>query len=326
MSSLWHDTLQEAWTELGQHPPQARQFRTRRLSYELALDAYAALRSVDDAPCLLIDAEAQPDSLFEVGGMRLGVTANEQGPMMVLSLEDGTRIDLFTTLCGDAISASTFAELGNELAYFLARLDAWRRFLRERRSRLSREETIGLIGELLILERLVSINPAAQNSWKAPDDGLHDFVQNGHAVEVKASLGPASAIRISSLDQLETTGLRRLDLLHVRLIEAPDGRSMEGLIANIAVLLPDEMARRSFENALLRRGLMPDDMASRSQPLFQLREISGYTIDDLFPRLTRSAVPPAVTDASYALDLRTISGLSADSADILDLFCRQDSA
>jgi hypothetical protein len=202
-------------------------------------------------PCLVIDAAPQADSLFEVGGMRLGIVADEKGPLMVLSLEDRTRIDLFTTLCADAVSASTLANPGDELAYFLARLDAWRRFLRERRNGLSRQETIGLIGELVILERLVSANPDTQTCWEAPDNGLHDFQKDGHAVEIKASLGPSSTIRISSLDQLETTGLRRLDLLHVRLIEAPDGKSVETLIADVVQHLPDESSRRSFENALL---------------------------------------------------------------------------
>lgn len=323
MNPLWHDILQDAWAELRRHPPQARQFRTRRISNDVSLNVYAGLRAVDDAPCLLIDAEVQPEALFEVGGMQLGITADETGSMIVLSLEDSTRSDLFTTLCSDAISASTFAEPGQELSYFLVRLDAWRQFLRERHKGLSRAETIGLIGELLVLEKLISIDPAAQSCWEAPEDGLHDIQHAGHAIEVKGSLGPASTIRISSLDQLETAGLRRLNLLHVRLIEAPDGRSLENLITDITALLPDAAARRSFENALLRRGLMPDDTISRSRPVFQLRDIVAYDVNDGFPRLTRASTHPAVTDASYTLDIRAISGMAVDSAEVFDAFLRK---
>ena len=326
MSSVWQDVLREAWIDLSRNPAQSRQFRTRRLSTELPLDAYAALRAVDDSPCLLLEATVQSDVLFEVGGMRLGVVAGERGPLLILSLEDRDRIDLFTTVCADAVAAAAAASAAEALALFLARLGAWRRFLRERRSGLSREETIGLIGELVVYDQLLAVSPGAQTTWQAPDDGLHDFQRNGHAVEIKTSLGPSSTIRISSLDQLEPSGLRRLDVLHVRLIEAPDGTSIKDLVSGITQRLPDEPSRRAFDNALLRRGLMPDDEAARSRPWVQVRSIDGYTVGANFPRLSRSAVPAAITDATYVLELRAIASHAADAAAILREFLEGGSA
>lgn len=226
MSSSWHEALRTAWTELARYPAQNRQFRTRRLSENLPVDAYAALRAVDDAPCLLIEASPPGEVSFEVGGMRLGIVAGERMPLLVLSLEDRDSLDLFSTVCADALAASD-TDRSTALADFLARLDAWRRFLRERRSGLSRNETVGLLGELLVLTELLQISPAALDHWKSPDDGLHDFEHGGHALEIKTSLGPAASVRISGLDQLENSGLRRLDLLHVKLIEAPDGASLD---------------------------------------------------------------------------------------------------
>jgi hypothetical protein len=319
MSSAWQEVLRKAWTELRLHPAQTRQFRSQRVSSTLALDAYAALRAADDAPCLLIHATARLDALFEVGGMRLGVTAGERGPLLVLSLEDRDRIDLFTTVCADALSASDVVGADSS-SEFLARLEAWRRFLRERRTGLSHEETVGLIGELTVLERVLRADAHAQSTWEAPTDGLHDFQRNGHAIEVKTSLGPSSGIRISSLDQLDTSGLRRLDLLHVRLIEAPDGRSLQNLVDAIAAALPDEPSRRAFENALLRRGLMPDDTAARSRPRVEVRAIECYAVGNTFPRLTRSVVPSAVSDALYTLELRRIADHAFDPVAVLGMF------
>lgn len=174
MSTSWPDELRTAWGMLREHPAQAREYRTRPLTGEFPLDAYAALRAADDAPCLLIRSEAPPGSLFEVGGMRLSVDRDERGTLLLLSLEDTARSDLFTTVCADALAAA-----GNDaeeaLDLFLVRLDAWRRFLRERHAGLSREDTVGLIGELVMLERLLSSRPDFLASWKAPEDGLHDF-------------------------------------------------------------------------------------------------------------------------------------------------------
>lgn len=326
MTLIWQDALDEAWIELARHGPVSRQFRTRRLSDDLGLDIFAALRDVDDAPCLVIDAKVSPESLFEVGGMRLSVAPGDRGPLLVLSLEDSTRKDLYRTICADAIFAAASGGDGSELAAFLTRLDAWRRFLRDRHAGLSREETIGLLGELFILEGLVSRTAEIWTSWAAPDNGLHDFHVGGHSLEVKTSLRPSFQVRISSLDQLETDGLRRLDLLHVRLIEAAEGRPVADLISDIAARLADDGARRAFDNALLRRGLMPDDTVARTRPRVQLRSIDSYRVDAGFPRITRSALSPAIVDATYMLDLRAVAGFAAEIETVIDDYCREPAA
>lgn len=319
MNSSWPEALRTAWAELAQNPPQNRQFRTRRLSEDLLIDAYAALRAVDDAPCLLIEASPPAEIGFEVGGMRLGIVAGERMPLLVLSLEDRNSLDLFTTVCGDALAASD-TDRKTALTDFLARLDAWRRFLRERRIGLSRNETVGLLGELLVPTELLQAWPAALGCWKSPDDGLHDFEYGGHALETKTSLGPAASVRISGLDQLDNAGLRRLDLLHVKLIEAPDGVSLELVVARIKGLLKGEAAVRAFDNALLRRGLTPDDAAARTAPRVQIRTVDSYNVDAGFPRLERASLPQAITEAEYTLDVRALSPFAADTSEVLRLF------
>src|SRR5262249_18405531 len=90
--------------------------------------------------------------------------------------------------------------------------------------------------------------------------------------------------------------------------------------------LPDDASRRALENALLRRGLMPDDDTARATPRVHLRSMDAYTVADGFPRLTRSTLPVAITEASYTLDVRAISPFSADSATVLDRFLHGDQA
>lgn len=322
MSVEWQEILRAAWAELSRHPARTRQFRTQRLSPTLELGAYAALRAADDSPCLLIEADVAPASLFEVGGMRLNTYPGDNGRLLVLTLEDAGRADLFATVCADAVAAAANAPSDEALPQFLARLDAWRRFLRERRAGLTRNETVGLLGELLLLERLVQADGSMLSTWTSPDDGLHDFLVRGQALEVKTSLGAASAIRISTLDQLDPSGLRRLDLVHVRLVETPDGRSLGHVIATVERVLPDESARRAFANALLRRGLMPDDLAARSAPLVDVRAFSAYAVGQSFPKLVRTTVPAAVQDAEYSLELRAIDAYAIDFEAVATEFTR----
>lgn len=316
----WEQALRGAWTELALHSPQARRFRTRRLSAELRLDAHAGLRATDDAPCLVIEAAAPADTFFEVSGMRLYPATSDESPLLVLSLEEPVGIDLFATVCADALQAATGAPQVEGLAFFLARLHAWRHFLRERRSGLTRNETVGLIGELVVLRRLVQEDARLLDKWTAPDDGLHDFEQAGHALEVKSTLGPAATLHISSLDQLDTSGLRRLDLLHVRLVEAPEGECLVDIIQGIISCLAEDAARRDFDNALLRRGLLPDDAGARESPRASVRTLTAFTVEKNFPRLVRSSVPLAVAEAEYTLELRGIDAHSVEADIVLAAF------
>jgi hypothetical protein len=261
-----------------------------------------------------------PETLFELGGMRLSTTADQSGPFLVLSLEDESRRDLFSTICADVVSAAAQIGTTDPLNQFVARLIAWRQFLRERRIGLSRLETIGLIGELIVLEELLAASPDSLSAWQAPDDGLHDFQRYGQALEVKTGLGPSSSITISKLDQLDAAGLRQLELLHVRLVEAPGGRCLRDIVTAIDNMLPNEASRRAFANALLSRGLMPDDDAARLTPRIQQRSIDAYSVSEGFPRLLRENLPTAITEATYTLDVRSIAAFAADTTATLGAF------
>jgi hypothetical protein len=321
---IWLDALNDAWDELANTPPIAQQFRSKLISTGVPLDILAGMRAADSAPCLMLQTTPAADALFELGGMRLTTVPDPTGTFLVLSLEDRSRRDLFGTICADVVAAAAQTSGADALDQFIARLDAWRHFLRDRRDGLSRWETIGLIGELVILERLVRIQPSSLEAWEAPQDGLHDFVHVGHALEIKTSVGPAATLTISKLDQLESADLRRLDLLHVRLIESQDGLALGDLIAVISDQLTGYAARRIFENAILRRGLLPGDEVARSAPKVQVRTIDSYTVTDGFPRLLRSELPNAVTEATYTLEVRAISPFLASTATVLDAFLQGD--
>jgi hypothetical protein len=318
LTDSFTDVLRAAWTALAIHPPRLREYRSQPLGSRVPLDVYAALRAADNAPCLLIRSQASVEALFEVGGMRLTVDRDERGPFLVLVLEDSVRSDLFTTVCADAITAAG-TEVDGALDRFLARIDAWRRFLRDRHAGLSRKDTIGLIGELVVLETILSRRADFLTAWKAPEDGLHDFEARGHALEIKTGLGAASYFTISSLEQLDTSGLRRLDIIHVRLVEDPEGRTLGDLVQSVDGML-DDQSRRSFANQVLRRGLMPDDEVARSRPRVRVRSLDAYLVQPAFPKLLLTSVPAGIVSASYAIELRAISNHATDIETSLSVF------
>lgn len=305
--------LEVLWSRLATTGKVDRRFVSLRIDDAGMLDVHAALRTADRGPCLLFDlrdATSIGDIEFEVGGMRCARAPAEIGQSVVLSLEDAARRDLFATLCADVIGYAANESRPQALAAVLTRLDAWRLFLRSIGDGMSRSEIIGLIGELRVLHDLLAENTALLPTWRAPDDGIHDFEHLGHAVEVKSTVGPGSRVTISRFDQLDDAGLDRLDLVHVRLHETPQGECVDDLVAAILTMLPDMEARRHFSNALLRRGLSPDDRHARSGLRVSPYETAAYHVGASMPRIVRAEVPAAITEVSYALDLTHLTSFA----------------
>lgn len=320
--------LLAAWTALEAVAPGDRLFRSRRLDQPQSMDVRVGLRETDGAPCLIVRPKGGDGvlTLFETAGLRLSRAADPSGNLLVLSLEEPSRRDLFAEVCSDVLRAMGRSEVEGDtdlLPELGARLAAWRAFLRDQSGGLSRQEMVGLIGELLVLEALLAGSVESLNVWKSPDDGLHDFEARGHALEVKTSLGAARRLHVSMLDQLDAAGLASLHVAHVRLIEQREGGTLGALVERIAGQLASDRDRRLFANALLRRGLAPgtaDDLE-----LFVRHDGTDfYAVREGFPCLSRARVPGGIAEAAYQIEVQALTGFRADARDVITLLGGQD--
>lgn len=314
--------LDDLWQRLAFAGASQRQYRSLRAPDAGALDVHVAVRTLDGARCLLFDmpVTGKDDAGFETGGLRLTRVPVDDRIAFALLLEDAARSDLFTTICADVITFADADDPDRALRLVMERLEAWRQFLQSLPGGMSRQETIGLIGELHVLAEVLARDPALLPAWRAPEGGLYDFENAGHAIEVKTTLGPGWRVTISTIEQLDPAGLAQLDLIHVRLFETPAGSSLDELIDRIAALLSDEGDRRAFSNALLQRGLAPDDRASRSGLHTALQQMTRYAIDEDFPRMRRADIAGAIVDLQYVLDLAQLQGAAGPAAMTLDGF------
>jgi hypothetical protein len=317
--------LEALWERLLPAGAGQRQFRSIRVPDTGKLAVHAAARIADGARALLFDIPvgSAPDAGFEASGLRLHRISTDDGQSMALLLEDATRRDLFSSLCSDIISFASAAEQDDGLSPVLDRLDAWRTFLRAIGGALGRSEIIGLMGELHVLEALVEIDPSLLSTWAAPMNGLHDFEFSGYALEVKATLGPGWRATINSLDQLDTRGLDRLDLAHVRLFESDAGSTLQDQIDRIEGLLSHRSTVRDFSNSLLQRGLAPDDQVARTALRACVEQVHAWTVEDEFPRLRREQLPSGIINATYQIDLRQLDAFAVPQDQMFEHFRRR---
>lgn len=186
----------------------------------------------------------------------------------------------------------------------IATLDDWRALLRRSLEGLSRDEVIGIIGELEVMALLAAVDPAAAvTGWNGPAGAVHDFSRNGQDIEVKAtSAVNANSVRISNLDQLDPNTSASLHLAVVHLASSTDAADIDARIeALIALGVPADALETGLADLGYFRG-MKLSVPTR----YALREVRWWNVGDGFPGLRSSDI-----------DNSRLMGIDAVSYDLL---------
>lgn len=213
---------------------------------------------------------------------------------------------LFSTVAAEMIEAVPGS--ANASAACRRILDRWRELLeRVPTIRLSDEELIGLLGELLVLRDLLKRSPDAVNLWWGPvDRDRHDFRGNSKAIEVKSTRSrQGRRCQIHGHDQLEVPADGELYLSFLRFEPDNRGLSLPGIVGELRELTAD---RAELERRLALAGIPAGTEAEYREQSFTPVERRMYQVDGDFPRIVSETfaggAPPAnVTDIRYKIDL-----------------------
>ncbi len=189
------------------------------------------------------------------------------------------------------------------LEAFSETLAVYRSILTER-SRMSTTTEIGLFGELLVLQALISTGAATATAWRGGLGEEHDFGLPDVDVEIKTTTGEHRHHWIHGLSQLVNTGATPLWLVSLQITRAGDGAgaTLAGLI-DLVLAVADETTRGPIEKNLREvgwreetRDLFDERWRLRSAPL-------ALPVDDSLPRITPDVLERADLDTSGLLDV-----------------------
>ena len=282
---------------------------------EAILSGFAAASSIADG------------DLPRGGGFLVERVRKLEGPrtaaVIALTREPAASLELFTAMVenvSDLLQRHGNSAPARLLQLFISRIRAWQSFMsRPNSARMSDESEMGLLGELVVLEALLGIGvsePDALGCWQGPFDGLHDIAFEGGAIEVKTTLASSGfPVRISSLEQLDEAIVPLLFLAGVRATLSASGETLPERIARIRKRLASNL-RSGFDMRLLHAGYDPA-LADEHVRRFVCAELRLLEIGDDVPRLSRSALPPAIRAAAYDLDLDLIDAARPDLASAL---------
>ena len=205
--------------------------------------------------------------------------------------------------------------IGSTLVAALGRAIDSHRDLIAGRGALSAEAELGLVGELLLLERLAETSgmDAALAWWMGPFKEEHDFAFPDANLEVKTTSSERRAHVIHGLAQLAPTSGIPLYLVSVQVTRSSPGvgRTLTELIGNIRTVGGGYSSE--LEVRLLRCGWRDDDSGLYGTHWMLRSAPRAYLVDDVFPALTPHRIEKdipnfgLVSDVSYRVDVANLN-------------------
>ena len=223
------------------------------------------------------------------GGLALAVwTANESlfRPFFSLLLEIADAVQLERQPPQDAVHVA---------------IGRFARVIR-RESVFSLEQTLGLWGELFVLEHLLHREgTAAINCWHGWRGDQHDLRIAGTELEVKTTLSASPEHLINGVEQLVASEGHNLYLVSLQLTRSSQGRSLPERVDRIkSLLIPDPIAAGVFDEALSKLHLTSSRLAASLDQFTLRREPWLVPVDGRLPRLTPEVLLPVLGSDVYA--------------------------
>ena len=255
-----------------------------------------------------------PHSLPHGKGFDLGLFDVDGERYLGLSRASHGALELFEAMLSNVIDYALSDErVSHSILFrrFLDRVRDWQTFMSRGRNGLSRQDEVGLVGELFLLKTLLDSNLPSESIidwWKGPLHGTHDFHINGGAIEVKTTTSTDSfVVDVFDIAQLDPSSVDRLYLFGVGLTLSEEGDSLPGIVDNIrGFLRGSQSGLMLFDKCLVYAGYR-DEHAKHYTSKYVLSRLIGLEVTEQFPSLKRGSIPVEVFDVKYRLDLDALT-------------------
>ena len=191
-------------------------------------------------------------------------------------------------------------------------LNRWKKMFKiSKKSTLSKEVRMGLLGELIFLKNILAKNlniRLAIDAWQGPKGHEQDFTCNGHLFEIKTQLSSSDKIiKIASLEQLDTVS-GQIWLYHLGLSPGENENNTISLQIIISQILQeietDQFGSDYFLSNLELLGY--DHDADYKHEPFVISFESFYAIKDDFPVIKRSMLNDAIVNSTYNINVNLL--------------------
>lgn len=312
------------WDLLEAQPPSGERLTVRTalpgrsddvlIAVDAARQRYVLVAIPQNEPCELVEHTSRGIAVhvveMNIGGGQIGVYVE----IACLDSQGQAALDI---IVGELVEALEKGASIGRVRLVQNVLAKWRRFWAGvSQGVLSREQQLGLFGELWFLCRWLSPNVGeakAVQMWRGPTGARNDFEVQGLGIEVKTTGRVDSSHVIHGLDQLlEPEGGTLLLFSLVVRDEASGAETLPRVVQEMRNRLADDYALLSqFDTTLYAAGYDDRFTSEYSKLALRIRNEGLYRVVEGFPRLVPSSivggVPLGLNAISYELRLDVAS-------------------
>lgn len=230
-------------------------------------------------------------------------------PFISLTQLPNSASDVFEVVVEDLRKQLEQAESFDEsMSIIISVLTKWKEFFAaDKELLMSEKRQQGLYGELLFLnECILSLGIDSVAHWAGSEDETHDFYFGSHAIEVKttSSQSPyfASISSEYQLDNEDIPGELFLRFYALRTSHSGGEKLSERIAAIRIQLSEDASILQKFDEKLRNYGYF-DEVADSYIVGYYQRDAYCFAVEGDFPKVTKQAVPPGVSDLTYRISI-----------------------
>lgn len=264
--------------------------------------------------CLLATNNAS-EKLPEINGLKISYqqfkkNGTDFSSFIVIECENEGYLNNFVLILKEIIETYDNSNFDIDKSVNIV-ISKWRYFLAAPKSNILKEdEIVGLIGELLLLNKLIdTVNVDAIDYWVA-NKGEEDFIFNTTIIEVKSTQKDKHEHIINGIDQLAFNPLKRKFILSIIFSKSTsiNSISLPGIINECSIKLssfPDK--KGAFYSILNNRGYDIRDEDLYFEFTYEFIRGGFFEVDESFPKLTqnelKSSLNSRVSKIRYTIDM-----------------------
>ena len=314
------ETLNKIWRTVFEESGLDEGYYHRRFPSEANWIVHVGIHRPTNSRIVILESDARLVAKFrlkdETRGYIIEVCPSEMGRrdrvFIRIQEKNASCSSIFTALCSDVVTRWVeHVGVEESLKSIIQGLNRWKKFfLRWPQNGLSREEYIGLYGEISFIEAGIKakhLRVPIVASWSAPLGSNQDFLFGSIAVEIKSTTSnEMDKVRITNIRQLDGTGLAMLFLARYAFdFREGVGRTLpqlvESLKSSLAAISIDLVS--PFVERLFDAGFVEGVVNDFDGWGFTQRQFDVFHVTDGFPRLLESNLERGVSDVSYNLNL-----------------------
>ena len=311
MIEISYEVLENEWKYLEENLKEG--LSSKPLPFETVNDIRLGL---DESLHILVKSEGHEEREYAEMAEGLGISfrnvtiGNETAIFFDLACDPGRR-EILLFFMVDFISLVD--EKGAEKAFFSA-FDKWRKYWSGKKPRLSKEDQRGLVGELIILQKILSMGSLNLiDNWKGPDHGLRDFEFERLDLEVKTTMKDPPVVSINDPEQISPS-TKALYLIVVQLLPFDDGFSLPDVVRKTKDMLKSNPAHMEKYFMLLNGAGYLDSDEPYYLSRYREEAILACPIEDnsgiMDPRILKD-VPSTVRNIRYNLLINGLDRITA---------------